>query len=213
MFIVNWWEAMSPAMHGFMFSAIPATVVLALQTVLLLMGMGGDEGDLDTDGDVDIDTDLDGDFVPGDDFSNVDSADSLEGDLRLFTVRGFVAFFAVFGWTGAAILEGGMPLWFALIGAFAAGAVAMVLIAWIMKSVLKLQSSGNINPKNSVGKSGSVYITIPKNRSGSGKVNIMLQERYSEMEAVTDSETDIPVGKEVIVTGVTTLGTLIVREK
>lgn len=219
MFILNWWNAMSPAMHGFMFAAIPATIVLVLQTALLLIGLGdgGSDADTDIDTDTDFDTDFDTDadigFAPEDDFSNADSADALAGDLRIFTVRGFVAFFAVFGWAGAAILEANLPLWFALIGAFAAGSVAMIAIAWIMKAVLKLQSSGNINPKNSVGKSGAVYMTIPKNRTGTGKINIVLQDRYSEMEAVTDSENDILPGREVTVTGVTTLGTLIVREK
>ncbi len=216
MFIVNWWESLSPVMQGFMFTAIPATLVLAVQTVLLLIGMGGTDGDADlpdggTDGDI-PDIPDDG-FAPESDFSNTDSADSLGGDLRIFTVRGFVAFFAVFGWAGAALTEGGMPLWFALIGAFAAGGAAMVLIAWIMKAVLKLQSSGNINPRNSLGKSAEVYITVPGNRSGTGKVNLIIQERYSEMDAVTDGEKDILPGREVTVVGVTTMGALIVQEK
>ena len=88
----------------------------------------------------------------------------------------------------------------------------MVLIAWLMRSMLKLQSSGNLEPKNAVGKAGVVYITIPGERSGSGKVNLLVQERFAEMDAVTDGE-PIPTGREVIVVGVTTLGTLIVKAK
>lgn len=214
MFIMDWWEAMPPIQQAFMFAAIPATLVLIIQTALLLLGMGDHDSDSDLpDGvDTDIDTDADG-FEPRDDFSNCDSPDDLSADFRIFTVRGFVAFFAVFGWAGSALIEGGAPGWFAAVGAFLAGSVAMIVVALLMRSLLKLQSSGNINPKNAVGKAGVVYITIPAGRSGSGKVNLVLQDRYSEMEAVTDSETDIPTGREVIIVGATTLGTLIVKEK
>lgn len=212
MFILDWWNSMTFAQHGFMFAAIPATLALVIQTILLLAGMGNDGSDLDADVDFDGDIPDDG-FEAHEDFSNCDDSSGLNGDLRVFTVRGFVAFFAVFGWTGAAMLKARLPLWFSVIGAVAAGAVAMVLIAWLMKSMLKLQQSGNINPKNAVGKSGVVYITVPAAREGSGKVNLVLQERYSEMDAVTDSAAPIPTGKEVTIVGVTTLGTLVVREK
>lgn len=213
MFILEWWNAMTAAEHAFMFAAVPATLVLAVQTLIMLFGFGGDsDADL-PDGDLSGSDVPDGGFEAHEDFSNCDSPEDLSGDFRIFTVRGFVAFFAVFGWTGAALIKAGLPVWFATVAAFLAGAVAMVLIAWIMRTVLRLQSSGNIEPRNAVGKAGVVYITIPAARRGSGKVNLVVQERYSEMEAVTDSEADIPTGREVTVVGVTTLGTLIVKEK
>lgn len=211
MFITEWWNAMSTAQHAFMFVAVPATLVLLIQTVMLLIGLGhGDGLDLDGDGvpdglDMPDGGDFDGDGVP-------DVHDGLEGDLRVFTVRGLVAFFAVFGWTGSAMLAADMPLWFAAVGAFFAGATAMILIALLMRAMLRLQQSGNLDPKNAIGKSGSVYVTIPAGRKGSGKVNLVLQERFSELDAVTDGE-EIPTGREVTVVGVTTLGTLVVREK
>ena len=205
MFIMDWWNALSGVQQGFMFAAIPATLVLVIQTVLIFVGQGSGGADLDGDG-IPDGIDLDGDGVP-------DGPADLDGDLRVFTVRGIVAFFAVFGWTGAAILGGKLPLWFAAVGAFAAGAAAMVLIALLMKAMLKLQQSGNINPKNAVGKSGVVYITIPAAREGSGKVNLVLQERYCELDAITDSPTPIPTGREITVVNVTTLGTLVVKEK
>ncbi len=210
MFIMDWWNAMTAAQHGFMFVAVPATLALVIQSVMLLVGLGGGGADLDGDGipdgfDAPDGVDLDGDGIP-------DAHDSLDGDLRVFTVRGFVAFFAVFGWTGSAMLAGHMPLWFSIVGAFFAGAAAMILIALLMRSMLKLQQSGNMDPKNAVGKSGTVYVTVPANRGGSGKVNLVFQERFSELDAVTDGE-EIPTGREVTVVGVTTLGTLVVREK
>ncbi len=212
MFILDWWNAMTAAQHGFLYVAVPATLVLVIQTLLLMFGIGDGEGDV-PDGDVpDMDVG-DGGFDAAEDFSNCDMSGDLDGDLRIFTVRGLVAFFSVFGWSGTAMLGGGLPLWFAVVGAVVAGAAAMLAVAFIVKFTLKLQQSGNINPRNAVGKSGTVYITVPPARSGSGKVNLVLQERYSEMEAVTDGEQPIPSGREVTVVGTTTMGTLIVKEK
>ena len=218
MFITEWWEALTGLQRLFMFAAIPATLVLIIQTLMLLFGFGNDGADADTPDMPDMSDmsdvpDVIGDFTPVEDFSNTDSPDELSGDFRIFTIRGFVAFFTVFGWTGAALLSASVPAWFASVGAFLAGAVTMILLAWAMRAMLRLQSSGNLNPKNAVGKAGVVYITIPKNRGGSGKVNLVVQERFAELEAVTDSETDIPTGREVVVVGVTTMGTLIVKEK
>lgn len=213
--LTEWWDGLSAIQHVFMFTAIPATLVLIIQTLLLIFGFGDNGADAaDTPDIPDMDgVDMpDGDFTPVEDFSNTDSPDDLSGDFRIFTVRGFVAFFAVFGWSGAALLEIRLPGWFASIVAILAGLAAMVLIAWLMRSMLKLQSSGNLEPKNAVGKAGVVYITIPGGRSGSGKVNLLVQERFTEMDAVTDGES-IPTGREVVVVGVTTLGTLIVKEK
>lgn len=201
MFILNWWNSLGQAGHGFMFVAAPATLALIVQTALLLIGMGGDGADMDGDG-IPDGVDMDGDGVP----------DGLDGGLRVFTIRGFVAFFAVFGWTGTAITAAGLPVWFAAAAAFFAGAVAMILIAMLMRAMLRLQQSGNLDTRNALGKAATVYVTIPARRGGGGKVNILLQERFSELDAVTDGD-EIPTGREVTVVGVTTLGTLVVREK
>ena len=34
----------------------------------------------------------------------------------------------------------------------------------------------------------ALYLTIPPERSGKGKINILIQERYAEYEAVTDNK-------------------------
>ena len=59
-----WWQSLSTAEHVLLYVAVPATLILLLQTLLLFLG--GDAPDLDGDGVPDAleagaDADLDGD--------------------------------------------------------------------------------------------------------------------------------------------------------
>ena len=58
-----------------------------------------------------------------------------------------------------------------------------------------------------------MYLTVPASRSGEGKVNVLLQGSYVEREAVTDEDTPLPTGAEVIVVGVSGQTTLVVKRK
>ena len=88
----------------------------------------------------------------------------------------------------------------------------MLLASMVIKFALRMQSSGNINFKNALSKTADVYITIPPSRSNSGKVTMVLQERFVEAEAVTDSETAIKSGTKVEVIGLADTDCLIVRQ-
>jgi hypothetical protein len=93
------------------------------------------------------------------------------------------------------------------------GFAAMLLVAAVMKLFLAMQSNGAIELENAVGLGGTVYLTIPGAGGGKGKVNVLLQERYAECDAVTGEAEPIPTGSEIVVTGVTEEGMLIVAKK
>ena len=78
---------------------------------------------------------------------------------------------------------------------------------------MKLRNDGNLDNKNALGTSGRVYLTVPPSRSGEGKVNVLLQGSYVELEAVTDEIEAIPTGTEVVVTGISGQTTLVVKKK
>ena len=73
----------------------------------------------------------------------------------------------------------------------------------------KLQSSGNIEIGNAVGKVGQVY--IPIKQGGSGKVNITIQGQYSEFSAISTANETLPTGSYVRVVAVDEAGTLVVE--
>lgn len=180
---------------------------------MLLFGFGHDGGADAPDGGIDL---TDSDVMTGDaDFSGSVSDTAGDGDtwlsegdvdfdsgLRLLTVRGMVAFFAVGGWVGIAAIDLGAKVWLASLAAVAAGLVALWLVAVIFKALMRLQSSGNVDLKNAVGVIGEVYLRIPPEMQGQGKVSVQIQERLIEAAAMTKSSVELKSGSSVRVVAV-----------
>ena len=91
------------------------------------------------------------------------------------------------------------------------GFMALVGIAWIMKLSSKLQSSGNIDLGYAIGKVGTVYIPVPASMKGSGKVNLTIQERFIEVNAVTTADRKLTTGESVRVVATDETGMLVVE--
>ncbi len=207
------WFRSDPVLALMYIFAIPATVILVLQTILLLFGVGGEEGDLDSDtsgiGDADA-ADMDADVPEGID-GEIDGGFDGDTGLRLFTVRGMVAFFSVGGWAGiAAIKLGAAPL-LAVFIALVMGIAALFLVALFFKLIPRIQHNGTMRLANAVGSIGEVYITVPAGSAGSGKVNVILQGQLSELTAVTYADRALRYGEKVRVTGTIGENTLIVE--
>ena len=107
--MINWWNGLELTQQIFALIAIPSTVILVLQTVLQLIGIGSDNT---TD-----DIDPEGDGIP-----DTDASDSLSADdgLSLFTVRGILSMLCITGWLGVALLETSLPDWAAILISVAA---------------------------------------------------------------------------------------------
>ena len=215
--MLDWWNSLGTAAQIFYCVAIPSTLVLLIQTVMMFLGFGEDgAGDDIPDAIPDdiSDTDIDmGDGVFGEDtVTEVHDFSGFEG-LRIFTVRGFVAFFVVFGWVGVVIQDAGAKLWLTLLVATACGFAMMVVLALLLRAVMRLRNDGNTDNRNAIGTSGKVYLTIPPSRTGEGKVQVMLQGSYVERGAVTDETEAIPTGSEIVVVGVSGQTDLVVRRK
>ena len=232
-----WWESLTLLQRLFACVAIPATMILVIQLVLTLIGLGGHEADLDADGDgipdgLDLDgddipdgIDLDGDGIPDITVADMEHGDLSEGDhghdgaagehggLRRFTFRGIIAFLAVYGWAALAVSRAGRPWLMAVLVGLLLGTAAMVLTAAVMQLFLRLQADGTVTLANAVGMEGEVYLPIPPRRSGEGKVNVVIQETMTECAAVTDEEETIPTGQAVTVIGIAGPGQLIVMRR
>ena len=206
MFLIEWWNSLSLTLQIFYCIAIPATLVLLIQTILMFLGL--DDGGADFDADID----LDADGIPDDFDMDIDDVAGLES-LHIFTVRGIIAFFVIFGWVGIAMQSANINLIITIIAATVCGFAMMVLIAYLFKLVMRLKSDGNTDNRNALGSAGKVYLTIPPARSGEGKINIMLQGTYVERNAVTDETESIPTGSEIIVVGTSGQTSLVVKRK
>lgn len=191
--MILWWQSLDLAQQIFALVGIGATVILLIQTVMLLFGLGDDsDADFDVDGDID-DVDASGD------------------GLALFSIRGIVAMLCVLGWTGVIFLGMDIPTALAIVLAFACGLLTLVAMAYAMRAISKLQSSGNIDIGNCIGKVGQVYIPIKPSASAPGKVNITVQGQYSEFSAITTADYVLKTGSYVRVVAVDESGTLVVE--
>ena len=131
--------------------------------------------------------------------------------LHLFTVRGVVAFLVLFGWGGLWLHQVGLPGFLAVFLAIPIGFAGMMGIALAVRQALRLQYDGTLDLRNALGRTGTVYLTVPPGRSSPGKVTLTVQEQLTEFEALTDSPAPIPTGSPVRVTGLAGRGALLVE--
>ncbi len=222
--MVTWWESLSALGQVFACIAIPSTLIMLIQVLLMFFGLGH-SGDVDVDGadfdDIGGGVDLDGDGIPdgiyGPDF-DVDhggfhSEEVSDSGFRPLSLRGITAFLAMFGWTGLVMLKNGNGSLLTLAVSLATGLATMFLIALIFMWMFRLQSDGTMNIRNALGVSGKVYLRVPAERKGTGKVNLLVQGSYTELNAVSDEKTPIQYGEEVVVIGISGANTLIVKRK
>jgi len=210
--MIAWWDSLDSLIKILYFVAVPATLILIIQTVLAALSSGGVGIDgSDTSGlhDFGGHANLDG----GSSLSELSDASDL-GDMRghtfmdggnpadlgtmqLFTVQGVVAFLTVFSWSSIVSLSNGAKPIFALgLGIFF-GLVAMFLIAKLIHLSLRLTEDGTVNLKNAIGNTGKVYIPIPSKSSGEGKITMYVQGRYTECTAITEDDNTLATGSIV----------------
>lgn len=149
-----------------------------------------------------------------DDFGGVDSeidADTGIG-FQFITFKNLIGFFTLFGWSGVACIDAGLSMPLTIIISTICGLIMMVVMAAMFYYMKKLDHSGTLDYKNAVGKVGEVYLTIGANRSKMGKVHVRIQEALRELEALTDSETDLKSGSVIKVKAITENGILIVEQ-
>lgn len=190
----TWWNELTPLSQTFSLFAIPATIILVIQTVLLLFGLG-----LGHDTDTDHEHDFSHEHDHGDD------------GLRLLTVRGMVAFFSIAGWCGIVFDNAGLSQPLTIILSIFCGLIALYLTAYILKKALQLQSSGNLKMESAIGKNAQVYVPIPESGKGMGKITLTVSDRFIEADAITKSDSALKTGEMVTVTDIYQENILIVE--
>ena len=168
----------------FLTCAIFGGAILLLQMVLGFLGLG--DGDGDADG---HDGGHDGGHL---------GKEGLAGGLNLLSIRAMSAGVTFFGVGGLAGMRTGFGLFAAFPFALIAGAVAAIAVAAAMRAMMRLEDDGTLQIQGAVGTSATVYLTVPGERSGVGKIHLTLQNRTVELQAVTSQRT-LPTGSLVLV--------------
>jgi len=152
--------------------AVPATVVFTIQSLLTFMGIVGDHVDIDTHSN---------DFHSTD--HNVDHA-----YFPIFTIRNLVVFLMMFGWTSITMYKtfpGHNIL--IIVVSFFAGLILMILTALMFLGISKLTSNGiEAIDDTIINSEAKVYLKIPGNKNGQGKITVVVKGRNIERQATTN---------------------------
>lgn len=186
----------------FLFCAVVGGTILVVQFVMTLLGLTGEsilaEGH-----------DGGAHFGPWDAAAAGHSGDHAagldHGSTWLFAVISFrtlVAAAAFFGLIGLAAQAAGQPVGVQLLLASLAGVGAMYGVHWLVRLMGRLSEDRTLRVQQAVGREGTVYIPIPPRGQSAGKVQLALQQRLVEFEAVTSGERPLATGTKVRVVGV-----------
>lgn len=170
--ITDLWQQASGLEKAYWVFAVPSTLIFLF--IMVTTFIGGDSMDADP-------SDLDSDALDG-----VAS--------QYFTFKNLVGFFLLFSWTGIACLHGGVGMGTTLALSLVAGVSMLLAMAWMFKAMSKMTESGTLRMENALGRTANVYMRIPGNRSGMGKVQLTVQGSLRELDALTDGPVDLPTG-------------------
>ena len=195
--ITTWWASLSIVMKILWGVTLAASLIFIIQSILTFIGADAGDGGIDTDFDTGFDTEA------------ADAA--VEGGTNLYTFRNFVNFILGFGWSAILLQEKIHSVPLLLIVSVIIGVALVAVVMYLFKWLSGMQQSGNINVyKSAVGCNGTVYLTIPGERGGEGKVQISINNAVREYDAVTDGDA-LKTGTPIRVTEVINANTVLVE--
>lgn len=167
---------MDSTQQFYWYIAIGASIVFVIQTIMTFVGADTDSG---------ADTDFDS------------GADDGGDAFQVFSLRNIINFLLGFGWTGVSLYH--MIPSKILLGiiAFFVGVIFIAAFFFVMKALIKLTEDNSFNIRETIGMTADVYLTIPKEKSGKGKIFISVRGTTHELSAITDYSQDIKNGELV----------------
>jgi hypothetical protein len=193
------WDSMSQFQQVFFVLALTSTAIMVILIIMMFIGMDEADG---FDGDIDVDA--------GIDIFNDEPISGIAG-LKILSIRGVLAFFSIGSWT-VYLLSDVWPVWAAILLGMVSGSIASILLAYAFRAAMKLESVGNLDYRSAIGKPAMVYIKIPKEKTGRGKVIMNHQGRMLEVDALSNESEDLLRNTKVLVESLEDDSTLVVKK-
>jgi len=172
---MEFFDSLPPLLKTFWFIAIPCSIVFAIQTILTFIGADATDG---------IEADFDGDLQGAD------------APFQVFSLRNLINFLLGFGWTGISffgLIQNPIVLILVSLGV---GISFVYFFFLIIRQIQKLAEDNSFQIQNTLQKSADVYLSIPAQKMGKGKVLISVKGAVHELDAMTEGER-IETGKTV----------------
>lgn len=183
-------NTLDPFLRNLWYIAIPASVIFLIQTILSFVGADATDGI-----DADFDSDLENTGAP----------------FQLFSLRNMINFLLGFSWTGISFYEY-IPNKIWLIGlSLLVGLLFVSFFILIIRQIQKLAEDNSFDIQKALNQTAEVYLPIPGNSGGKGKVMVSVQGAYHELDAITRQETRIASNTMVRVVGIENNNLLVVE--
>lgn len=173
----EWWESLSFSLMVYWGIAIPFTFLFVLQLIWSFFS-GDDVPDDTPDAEINADHGI---------------------TFQFFSLKNLIGFFTIFGWAGIAGLDSGFSETTSLIIAICSGLAMMTIMASVFYFLARANADGTMKIRKAIGGVGEVYLTVPRKRNNTGKVQIKIQGAIRTLDAMTDDDQDIPTGKIITV--------------
>ncbi len=186
---MEFFSDMEPLLRSFWFIAIPASVVFLVQTIMTFIGADAGDG---------IDADFD---------SNLSGTDA---PFQLFSLRNLVNFLLGAGWGGVSFYNTIDNRTLLVIVSAAIGVSFVAVFFLLIRQIQRLGEDNSFNIEHSLNKTGTVYIPVPANKTGVGKVQVSVSGSVHELSAITLQET-IPTGSLIKIVKIETSNLVVVE--
>ena len=151
-------------LKGFWMVAIPSSVIFIIQMILTFIGSDASDG---------TSADFDGDLNGGD------------TPFQLFSFRNLMNFLLGFSWTGISFYKIIPNQTVLILLAIAVGGLFVYFFFLIIRALMRLSEDNTFKLSETIGKTAEVYVPIPENKSGRGKITISVRGTMHELEAMT----------------------------
>lgn len=172
--MMEWWEALTLLQKIFVGCAIPSSLFIILTFAFSCITL---EAEMH--------------------FGNFDL--DLDDPFGIFNLRGLMSFFSIGGWAGYGLTLYNLSDPIAIAGGVISGLITAKATTSLMNYLMKTNYNGNIKPENAIGKRGEVYLTIPANGKEQGKVNVLVQGKLVEFDAITNKGVELKTGDTIAV--------------
>lgn len=181
---------MEPSLRALWYIALPVSFIFLLQTILTFIGSDSTEG---------LNADFDGNL------------DGVEAPMQLFTLRNLINFLLGFSWTGITFYDSISNYFILIIVSTLVGLAFVWVFFFIIRQIQKLAEDNSFKLEHALQKTGTVYLSIPAEKLGTGKISISIKGSQKELPAISLSER-IETGSAIKVVGIEG-GNLLIVEK
>ena len=168
---MEWFDSLDSLLKVYWLIAGVASLIFIIQMILTFVGMDASDG---------LSADFDGDF-------------DADGPFQFFSLRNLVNFLLGFGWGGVCFYNSFESKIVVGVLAILVGALFVLFFFFLMKQLMKLGKDNTFRIDSTVDKYADVYLAIPAEKSGKGKIQISVNGAYHEIDAMTEGE-KIPTG-------------------